>query len=366
MRDIAIAALKAGKHVYCEKPLAADLGAAEEMAAAASRAKGKTLVGYNYMRSPAIAFAKQLITDGAIGQVSYFRGVCDEDYMADAETPYSWRCRRDMAGLGALGDLASHLVSIAHDLIGPVAPPGGRHAHRHPQAPGAGRRRRHRAARRQGRARAASIARSRTRTPPTRWCSSTTASWARWSPAAPIGAASRISGSKCSARRARILFDHERMNELQIYTKDATDARDQRLSPDPDRAGASVLRPLLARPRATASASTISRSSRSRTCWTASRARKRSRPPSPTRWRSRRCCTASSRRPRAGRGWSCSALPPQPQCFRLDARFGAESGCDGCCGWLGLCGCCGCDCAAGFSAGLAPGFSTGFAADDCG
>ncbi len=150
MREIAIAALKAGKHVYCEKPLAADLGAAEEMAAVASRAKGKTLVGYNYMRSPAIWFAKQLIKDGAIGEVSYFRGVCDEDYMADAETPYSWRCRRDMAGLGALGDLASHLVSIAHDLIGPVRRLVADTRIVVSQAPGAGRRRRHRAARRQG------------------------------------------------------------------------------------------------------------------------------------------------------------------------------------------------------------------------
>src|SRR5262245_54205489 len=60
-RDIALAALKAGKHVYCEKPLAAVLSAAEEMAAAAKSARGKTLVGYNYLRSPAIAFAKQLI-----------------------------------------------------------------------------------------------------------------------------------------------------------------------------------------------------------------------------------------------------------------------------------------------------------------
>jgi predicted dehydrogenase len=119
-RDIAIAALEAGKHVYCEKPLAANLRAAEEMAAAARKAKGKSLVGYNYLRSPAIAYAKKLVADGVIGKIGYFRGVYDEDYMADEETPYSWRCRQDMAGLGALGDLASHLVSIAHDVVGPI------------------------------------------------------------------------------------------------------------------------------------------------------------------------------------------------------------------------------------------------------
>ena len=119
--DIAIAAFEAGKHVYCEKPLSADLKSAEAMVAAAKASKGKSLVGYNYLRSPAIAYAKKLIADGAIGHVTYFHGICDEDYMADATTPFSWRCRLDTAGFGALGDLASHLVSVARDLVGPIA-----------------------------------------------------------------------------------------------------------------------------------------------------------------------------------------------------------------------------------------------------
>ncbi|WP_374384137.1 Gfo/Idh/MocA family protein [Dongia sp.] len=118
--DIAIAAFAAGKHVYCEKPLSADLKSAEAMVAAAGKAGTKSLVGYNYLRSPAIAYAKKLIADGAIGHVTYFHGICDEDYMADASTPFSWRCRQDTAGFGALGDLASHLVSVARDLVGPI------------------------------------------------------------------------------------------------------------------------------------------------------------------------------------------------------------------------------------------------------
>jgi predicted dehydrogenase len=221
--DIAIAALKAGKHVYCEKPLAADLAAAEDMAAAAKAAKGKSLVGYNYLRSPAVAFAKKLIADGAIGKVSYFRGVCDEDYMANAETPYSWRCRLDMAGLGALGDLASHLVSVAHDLVGPVRRLVADTRIVIPQRPlpaaGDGTERRdvkvalsgeHRAVENEDTAHAlvqfdggamGTIVTSR----------------AHWGRKSHLGF--EVFGSKGS-----ILFDHERMNELQIYTQDATDA----------------------------------------------------------------------------------------------------------------------------------------------
>lgn len=120
-RPMAEAAAGAGKAIYCEKPMALTLPDAQAMAEAAAQAGVATLVGYNYLRNPAVMHARRLIAEGAIGDIAYFRGVYDEDYMADPELPYSWRCRVADAGTGTLGDLACHLVSVAHFLVGPVA-----------------------------------------------------------------------------------------------------------------------------------------------------------------------------------------------------------------------------------------------------
>ena len=120
-KEIAVAAAARGKHVYCEKPMALTLDDAEAMAAAAQQGGVRTLVGYNYVRNPAVRHAKALIDAGAIGRVAGFRGVYDEDYMADGDLPYTWRCRIADAGTGTLGDLASHLISVAHFLVGPIA-----------------------------------------------------------------------------------------------------------------------------------------------------------------------------------------------------------------------------------------------------
>lgn len=119
-REIALAALAAGKHVWCEKPMALTLDEAEEMAAAARRVGTHTLVGYNYLRNPAFAHAWRLVEAGRIGRPVHFRGWVDEDYQADPELPWSWRARRAEAGLGTLGDLGCHLVSLAMALMGPV------------------------------------------------------------------------------------------------------------------------------------------------------------------------------------------------------------------------------------------------------
>lgn len=119
-KEIATAALAAGKHVHCEKPMALALGDAEAMAAAARIARGKTLLGYNYVRNPAVQHAKRLIRDGVIGEVFDFRGAVDEDYMADPDLPWSWRLRAKEGGLGTLGDLTCHLISLAHHLVGPI------------------------------------------------------------------------------------------------------------------------------------------------------------------------------------------------------------------------------------------------------
>jgi predicted dehydrogenase len=121
-REMAVAALEAGKHVWCEKPMALNLADAAAMTNAAAKAKGQaTALGYGYLRNPALQYAKQLIGEGAIGEVFDFRGSVDEDYMADPDLPWSWRLGAKEAGLGTLGDLTVHLVSLAQELMGPIA-----------------------------------------------------------------------------------------------------------------------------------------------------------------------------------------------------------------------------------------------------
>ncbi|MBN7806373.1 Gfo/Idh/MocA family oxidoreductase [Agrobacterium rosae] len=116
--EMAMAAIAAGKHVYCEKPLSVTLEEAEEMAAAA-RSKGvKTMVAFNNIKTPAAMLAKQLIERGDIGRPMRFRGWFDQGFFSDPELPFSWRCTRKDAGSGALGDLGSHVISVAQYLMG--------------------------------------------------------------------------------------------------------------------------------------------------------------------------------------------------------------------------------------------------------
>ena len=119
-KEIALAAIAAGKHVYSEKPLALNADDAKEMTEAAESAGVKTLVGFNYIKNPTVQFAKQLIERGDIGDVVHFRGVFNEDYLADANLPFSWRLQKQFAGPGALNDLASHLVQLATHLVAPI------------------------------------------------------------------------------------------------------------------------------------------------------------------------------------------------------------------------------------------------------
>jgi predicted dehydrogenase len=120
-REMAIAALEAGKHVWCEKPMALTLADAEAMTAAARKARGQvTALGYGYLRNPALQHARQLIASEAIGGIFDFRGSVDEDYMADPSLPWSWRLTEKDAGLGTLGDLTVHLVSLAQELMGEI------------------------------------------------------------------------------------------------------------------------------------------------------------------------------------------------------------------------------------------------------
>ncbi|MEN3791398.1 Gfo/Idh/MocA family oxidoreductase [Fulvimarina sp. MAC3] len=119
-KEIALAAIAAGKHVHCEKPLALTLDDAREMEAAAREKGVRTMVGYNYIHNPAFTHAVRLIAEGVIGKPVHLRGFVDEDYQADPDLAWSWRSRTADAGLGALGDLGCHLVSMACGLMGPI------------------------------------------------------------------------------------------------------------------------------------------------------------------------------------------------------------------------------------------------------
>jgi predicted dehydrogenase len=118
-RVIAEAAFALGKPVFCEKPLGASLAEAEAMTAAAEAAGVPHMIGFNYVRTPATQFARKLIADGAIGDVTWFRGEHTEDFLADPATPANWRTR-GMAN-GTMGDLAPHMINAALALLGPIA-----------------------------------------------------------------------------------------------------------------------------------------------------------------------------------------------------------------------------------------------------
>jgi len=120
-KEMALAAIAAGKHVYCEKPLALTAADARELTLAAEAAGVRTMVGYNYLCSPAIRHIRKLLDEGELGQLTYLRCAFEEDYMADPAVPFSWRCERARAGSGALGDLGSHAISLARFLGGPIA-----------------------------------------------------------------------------------------------------------------------------------------------------------------------------------------------------------------------------------------------------
>jgi predicted dehydrogenase len=117
-KPIALAALQAGKAVYCEKPLATNLADAKEMADAAKKSRNVTVVGFNYLKNPIIGLAREIVTSGEIGELTAFRGIHAEDYMVDPQAPHSFRTDPD--GGGVLMDLGSHIVSLARHMVGPI------------------------------------------------------------------------------------------------------------------------------------------------------------------------------------------------------------------------------------------------------
>lgn len=119
--EIALEALAAGKHVLVEKPLANTLGEAEVMAAAAASARVQgvqSMVGFNYRRVPALALARELIAEGRLGTVRHVRAAYLQDWLSDVDAPMSWRLRKETAGSGALGDIASHAIDQVQYLTG--------------------------------------------------------------------------------------------------------------------------------------------------------------------------------------------------------------------------------------------------------
>ena len=117
-REIAEAAFSLGKPVLCEKPLAGSLEDARAMVKAAEASGVVNMVGFNYIRTPASQYARQLLAEGAIGNVTWFRGEHTEDFLANPSSPHNWRC--EGIANGNMGDLAPHPINAALALMGPI------------------------------------------------------------------------------------------------------------------------------------------------------------------------------------------------------------------------------------------------------
>jgi predicted dehydrogenase len=116
--EMAIAAAKAGKHIICEKPLARDVRETKLMLDAVREAGVTHMVAFNYRRTPAVELAKKFIQEGRIGKILSFRGTYLQDWSADPNSPLSWRFQKEIAGSGALGDIAAHVIDMARYLVG--------------------------------------------------------------------------------------------------------------------------------------------------------------------------------------------------------------------------------------------------------
>ncbi len=199
-KPMALAAIAAGKAVYCEKPLAATAADAAEMADAAEAAGVVAAVGFNYLKNPMLLAIRDIVAGGEIGEVVSFRGLHAEDFMADPAAPWTWRLD-PAGGHGAVADLGSHILSIARFLCGDIAELCGQLAtvHRNRPLPSGG-------------ARAVAVddqARALLR-----FASGATgsveASWV--ATGRKMTLAFEVTGT-----RGSVAFDQERMNELQLH-----------------------------------------------------------------------------------------------------------------------------------------------------
>jgi predicted dehydrogenase len=119
-REMALAAIAAGKHVHCEKPIAPNAGDARAMMEAAAAKGVCTQVGYNYLKNPLMTLAREMVEAGELGEITGFRGIHAEDYMLDPELPWNWRVD-PRGGGGVVADLGSHVLGMARFLLGPIA-----------------------------------------------------------------------------------------------------------------------------------------------------------------------------------------------------------------------------------------------------
>lgn len=117
---VAIEAAKAGKHVFCEKPLCLTHQQAVEMCLAAEKAGIVHYLNHNYRRCPAVSLAKQFIREGRLGRLFHWRSAYLQSWIVDEKFPLTWQLRREMAGSGPHADLNSHLVDLARFLVGEI------------------------------------------------------------------------------------------------------------------------------------------------------------------------------------------------------------------------------------------------------
>lgn len=120
-REIAVEAARAGKHIFCEKPMALNAGEAAEMLDAAEKAGVVHYLNHNYRRAPAVALAKKWIEEGKLGRIYHWRSCYLQSWIMDPKFPLTWQLRRETAGSGPHADLNSHLIDLARFLVGEIA-----------------------------------------------------------------------------------------------------------------------------------------------------------------------------------------------------------------------------------------------------
>ena len=116
--EVTIAAAEAGKHIFCEKPFANTLEESEAMLAAAKKAGVVHYVNHNYRRCPAVFLAKQMIDEGALGEIYHWRGAYQQSWLVNKDHPIDWKLKRKLAAAGPLWDLGSHAIDLAHFIVG--------------------------------------------------------------------------------------------------------------------------------------------------------------------------------------------------------------------------------------------------------